>query len=330
MRAGLEQDDIWVMVEDEFLSTAHLYTSHLHKAEYLRLKKLARSQNASTIESIARPVDDRTEQSGESKKKIVGARQRAMGTKAMQNLEGDRRGLGRDEDENEDDDPWMRDPRLAGLMTQRENSTQLSRIAGAKSKTRASAGYAQASQSQGVTREIQENMDSQEVPPRRTLPKPQSRPAAKIVEEEWDEDEEEDSDDVGGPSQSYSKDSQPHPPPKPIRKAETPRAPSRTNYTSTTSTTSKSSSSSEKRIDSFHSLKSKSSTEEIRPKPSGLPNTTIRNTSSDLSMDLDDFDGFPKRQALSSRAIGRFGKKKEDPKEAERKKRSEEVPTFLF
>ena len=76
MRPGLEQDDIWVMVEDEFLSTAHLYTSHLHKAEYLRLKKLARAQNASTIQNIARPVDDRTEQSMESRKKMEGASRR--------------------------------------------------------------------------------------------------------------------------------------------------------------------------------------------------------------------------------------------------------------
>lgn len=320
------------MVEDEFLSTAHLYTSHLHKAEYLRLKKLARAQNASTIQNIARQADDRTEQSGESKKKSEGARQRAMGANAMQNLEGDRRGLGRGEGEDEDDDPWMRDPRLAGLMTQRENSSQLSRITGAKSKTRASAGYAQASQSHGVTRETQEDVDSQEISPRRTLLKPQARPAARVVvaeEEEEVEEEEEDSDDLGGPSQSYSRYSQPQPLPKPVRKAEAlPRAPSRMYPTSTTSGTS---SSTEKRVDSFHSLKSKSSMEDIRPKPSLTTNPNIRNTSSDISMNLDDFAGFPKRQAISSRAIGRFGKKKkEDPKEVKRKKRSEEVPTFLF
>ncbi|KAE9977775.1 hypothetical protein BLS_001141 [Venturia inaequalis] len=330
MRAGLEQDDIWVMVEDEFLSTAHLYTSHLHKAEYLRLKKLARSQNASTIQNISRPVDDRTEQSGESRKKMEGARLRAMGTKAMQNLEGDRRGLGRGEDgdEDEDNDPWMRDPRLAGLMTQRENNSQLSRITGAKSKTRASAGYAQASQSQGVTREIQEDVDNQEIKPRRTLPKPQSRPAARVVEEEKavQEKEEENSDDLGGPSQSYSKYSKPHPPLIPARKAELPQAHSRAKYTFTTTKTLNSTG---KRVDSFPSLKSDSS-EDVRSKPSTIPITTIRNANSDLSMHLDDFDGFPKRQALSSRAIGRFGKKKEETKAAERKKRSEEVPTFLF
>lgn len=315
------------MVEDEFLSTAHLYTSHLHKAEYIRLKKLARAQNASTIQNIARPVDDRTEQSGESRKKMEGARQRAMGLKAMRNLEGDGRGLGRGEDGNDDDDPWMRDPRLAGLMTQRENSSQLSRITGAKSKTRASAGYAQASHTQDVTQEIQEDVDSQEIPPRRTPPKPQSRPAARFMGEEEGGGEDEDSDDLGGPSQSYPKYSRPYSDPNPMCKAEPRQAPSRINYTSTTRTTPKPAG---KCVDYFQTLKPKSSTRGIQSKPSTISNKDILNTRSDLTMDLDGFDGFPRRHALSSRLIGRFGKKNEDLKESERKKRSEEVPTFLI
>ena len=35
------EDDLWVMVEDELLSTAQAFTRHLHHAEYLRLKRLA-------------------------------------------------------------------------------------------------------------------------------------------------------------------------------------------------------------------------------------------------------------------------------------------------
>ena len=42
MHPGLNADDIYVMVEDEFLATAQLYTQHLHQAEYQRLKALAR------------------------------------------------------------------------------------------------------------------------------------------------------------------------------------------------------------------------------------------------------------------------------------------------
>ncbi|KAI9745631.1 MAG: hypothetical protein M1818_001165 [Claussenomyces sp. TS43310] len=56
MIEGLENDDKYRMVEDEFLSTAKEFTQHLHAAEYKRMKKAARSQNAATINSISRPV----------------------------------------------------------------------------------------------------------------------------------------------------------------------------------------------------------------------------------------------------------------------------------
>lgn len=44
------------MVEDEFLAVAGEFTRHLHAAEYQRLKNLAKSQNAETIQNISRPV----------------------------------------------------------------------------------------------------------------------------------------------------------------------------------------------------------------------------------------------------------------------------------
>ncbi|KAI5463451.1 hypothetical protein BGZ63DRAFT_353313 [Mariannaea sp. PMI_226] len=44
------------MVEDEFLNVAHQFTVHLHHAEYSRLKNLAKTQNAATIQEIERPV----------------------------------------------------------------------------------------------------------------------------------------------------------------------------------------------------------------------------------------------------------------------------------
>lgn len=44
------------MVEDEFLAVAGEFTRHLHAAEYQRLRGLAKSQNAETIQNISRPV----------------------------------------------------------------------------------------------------------------------------------------------------------------------------------------------------------------------------------------------------------------------------------
>ncbi|KJZ79859.1 hypothetical protein HIM_00573 [Hirsutella minnesotensis 3608] len=55
-RFMVPDDDRYRMVEDEFLHTAQRFTTHLHRAEYSRLKALARSHHASTISEMARPV----------------------------------------------------------------------------------------------------------------------------------------------------------------------------------------------------------------------------------------------------------------------------------
>ncbi|KAK4174148.1 hypothetical protein QBC36DRAFT_45912 [Triangularia setosa] len=56
MIEGVDHDDRYRMVEDEFLAVAGEFTRHLHAAEYQRLKGLARFQNAETISAISRPV----------------------------------------------------------------------------------------------------------------------------------------------------------------------------------------------------------------------------------------------------------------------------------
>lgn len=56
MRPGLDHDDRYRMVEDEFVNMAHQFTVHLHRAEYNRLKNLAKHQNADAIREIERPV----------------------------------------------------------------------------------------------------------------------------------------------------------------------------------------------------------------------------------------------------------------------------------
>ena len=56
MIAGPAGDDRYRMVEDELLATAGLFTAHLHRAEYTRLKRLAAAQNAAAIREMERPV----------------------------------------------------------------------------------------------------------------------------------------------------------------------------------------------------------------------------------------------------------------------------------
>ncbi|KLP23104.1 uncharacterized protein LW94_236 [Fusarium fujikuroi] len=55
MRPGLDHDDRYRIVEDEFVNMAHQFTLHIHTSEYNRLKNLAKHQNADTIREIERP-----------------------------------------------------------------------------------------------------------------------------------------------------------------------------------------------------------------------------------------------------------------------------------
>ncbi|KAJ9647944.1 hypothetical protein H2201_001311 [Coniosporium apollinis] len=135
MREGLAADDIWIMVEDEFLETAKLFTQHLHHAEYKRLKDLAKAQNATAISNLSRPVDGRTPLAGEAKRRVEAETRLSAQKAAVQGV------TGRDS-EDEDDAPYMRDPCLAGLMMGRNEPTaSLASVAGSKSNTRAAAGY---------------------------------------------------------------------------------------------------------------------------------------------------------------------------------------------
>ncbi|KAK1069097.1 hypothetical protein LTR74_005139 [Friedmanniomyces endolithicus] len=146
MHEGYTADDIWIMVEDEFHSTAQAYTQHIHHAEYVRLKKLARSRGADTLQAMARPTDGRTAQSTGTKMRLEAeekARQVRRGLKKM--------GVG---DESEDEDEYMHDPQLAGLMTGSQREAQdLTVLAKARSNTRAAAGFAKSPQKVRVKRQ---------------------------------------------------------------------------------------------------------------------------------------------------------------------------------
>lgn len=137
MREGFAADDVWRMVEDEFLSTAKLYTQHLHHAEYVRLKKLAKSRGHAAVQSIARATDGRTAQSTATKLRLeadANARRIKTGIRAVSNQDSS----------SEEDEPWMHDPQLAGLMAnERASGELLTGVAKAKANTRAAAGFSQ-------------------------------------------------------------------------------------------------------------------------------------------------------------------------------------------
>ena len=132
MREGYNADDAYMMVEDEFLSTAKMFTQHMHHAEYVRFKKLAKSRGEGVLEAINRPVDGKTQQSKGLKMQME-AEERAKGIKNA---------MGEEDDSDADD--FLQDPQLAGLMMGgMTGSKDLTELAKAKSHTRAAAGFAQ-------------------------------------------------------------------------------------------------------------------------------------------------------------------------------------------
>ncbi|KAF2771485.1 hypothetical protein EJ03DRAFT_349498 [Teratosphaeria nubilosa] len=131
MREGLTQDDAWMMVEDEFCSTAQIFTKHIHHAEYVRLKKRARARGADTWQEIARPTDGRTAQSTTTKLELEAKGHRKQIQKSLKAIESD-----------EEEDGYMHDPQLALLMTgPRSNGQDLRGVPKLKSNTRAAAGF---------------------------------------------------------------------------------------------------------------------------------------------------------------------------------------------
>ncbi|KAI0173285.1 hypothetical protein GGR52DRAFT_380009 [Hypoxylon sp. FL1284] len=183
MVEGLEQDDLYRMVEDEFLSTAQQYTAHLHAAEYHRLKAATKSQNADAIRDISRPVVGRMTDLVKIKqdRKARLQKQKMATRKAAAN-----RDRSHDHTETEDDDEWH-SASLHGLMesprkqaARLDNPTKM-----ATSTTRAAAGFDGAK-------------------PRLLFPAPSSlrsgnssssRPPPKMAMEEASETEEDDDDD---------------------------------------------------------------------------------------------------------------------------------------
>ena len=151
MHEGLDNDDIYIMVEDEFYAVAKQFTQHLHHAEYIRLKNLAKSRNESTITTISRPTDSITAMREETKRRKEHQAKAAKQKSALEQLKAragaKRPQTGSDEESDEgvvrEDDPWA-GTTLQGLMTSPSSSrkqTSLTGLQGVLSSTRAAAGF---------------------------------------------------------------------------------------------------------------------------------------------------------------------------------------------
>jgi len=159
MREGLDADDVYIMVEDEFYATAKLFTQHLHHAEYVRLKNLAKIRQSAP----ARPVDAKTTVRPDTK---IGKVKRTVQAKQKNNLapiiggianlkEGDstRRPDGNEELEASDSSEEFTGGTLGGLMTRSATDDRsLTGLQGVRLNSRAAAGYSHSHKIDAKTR----------------------------------------------------------------------------------------------------------------------------------------------------------------------------------
>ena len=148
MKDGLDGDDIYIMVEDEFHAVAKMFTQHLHHAEYMRLKNLAKGRTASTVATISRPVDPITAMRPETKQKKQAETRDIRTNAALQQIKSSAARPASDDDSglsDADNAPW-RGTALQDLMTvsPTKNQISLTGLHGVKSSTRAAAGYSKA------------------------------------------------------------------------------------------------------------------------------------------------------------------------------------------
>jgi hypothetical protein len=186
MHEGYDADDIFMVVEDEFQTVAQSFTHHLHHAEYVRMKKKARTASlpTSTI-----PLNGmRAETRNKREAKNLSSRQ----NRAIKDMIGVT-GLASPEDEEEEkaNDPWQ-GTSLAGLMSQGGTQTRTALIGLEKipSSTRAARGFgrgeANSPPKRKEDRSILEIFGGKGSRSRATSPSP--RPLIEASSEEEDDD----------------------------------------------------------------------------------------------------------------------------------------------
>ncbi|KAL6829923.1 hypothetical protein V8C40DRAFT_238810 [Trichoderma camerunense] len=150
MIPGPLNDDKFRMVDDEFLHMAQRFTAHLHRAEYDRLKALAKAQNAATISEIERPVVASAVPTARARQRSEAAQNTMKRRKALEAESGDDAGDG-DSRKAKGDEQRVATG-LRGLMEapRREARTIMPATSGSSSssRTRAAAGYSSKSSPQ--------------------------------------------------------------------------------------------------------------------------------------------------------------------------------------
>jgi hypothetical protein len=180
MDEGMENDDKYRMVEDEFLTIAQKWTVHLHAAEYKRQEKMVKARNAEAINSISRPVTDRMPD--QTRRRVEGVARSQIQRSAIEGLL-EKKAAADDTDSDEDGLPYV-GTTLHGLMdSPRRKAASLSKVGSTKATTRAAAGFAAQSKitsSQRITSSS---------PLSKTKPQPADAPKSDVSTASSDEDD---------------------------------------------------------------------------------------------------------------------------------------------
>lgn len=182
MLEGFHRDDRFRMVEDEFLDAAKQFTQHLHATEYQKMKRAARLQNATTINSISRPVT--TRMPDQTKRKVDSMARAKRQLDIIHSLTNRKsHGSGSGEDSDEHGSAWL-GTALHGLMkSPRQSATSLDTIGKATAMPRAAAGFHKPTFQNG----------SKHIPPRLVQQNQNDRPTRNPISPagsvtEWDDD----------------------------------------------------------------------------------------------------------------------------------------------
>ncbi|KAK2812950.1 hypothetical protein FQN50_000971 [Emmonsiellopsis sp. PD_5] len=192
MREGLENDDRYIMVEDEFLATAQTFTRHLHHAEYVRRKSEAKIKNS--MKALDQPTGGEMGLSAETRKNMESEENATRQNAALDEM---KRAAGRppvdseveddglESEEDREDDPWV-GTSLHNLMTSQRKHQSLVGLQGIKSTTRAALGFQKAVTDPMVkTEQIDDNP---------SVPTRESRLNTHIIDDETTSDDDDDLD----------------------------------------------------------------------------------------------------------------------------------------
>ncbi|PLB51081.1 hypothetical protein P170DRAFT_159482 [Aspergillus steynii IBT 23096] len=161
---GLDNDDIYMMVEDEFYAVAQTFTQHLHYAEYVRRKKEAKLQNAAAIQDLARPTDGVTPMSEETKKRHEAGALSIRQKEGLGQIQSGRPAVDSEDSDDVEEDVALDDTfagtSLHDLLMSPRKARSLVGMQGVKSSTRAAAGFSQSSDTRMDTAVRNESRDA--------------------------------------------------------------------------------------------------------------------------------------------------------------------------